>query len=70
MNYYLHIEFMDGTKEVCFYDTTSGSSISVDESMLRLHNGDGSYSQRGKIQAWPLHNIRRYWTSKRADEEA
>ncbi len=59
---YLHIEYMDGLKEVVQV-TDSFGAVRVEGAVLIAAGGDGSYRTRLDTKGFPLHNIRRWWQS-------
>jgi hypothetical protein len=61
---YLHIEFIDGKKEAHW---TDGATIKADNGNLKICGDRETYRERGKVEGFPLHNVRRWWLS---DEEA
>jgi hypothetical protein len=59
---FLHIEYLDGTKEVHGI-TDSIGAVRVREGQLLVSGGDGSYKRRGEQKGFPMTNVRKWWTS-------
>lgn len=63
---FLHIEYLDGKRETKAITDDIGV-VKVKEGQLLVHGGDGSYLRRGEQAGYPMHNVRRWWTSESED---
>lgn len=63
---YLHIEYIDGQHETRAITNDFGT-VKVRDGQLIVSGGDGSYLRRGEKVGYPLHNVRRWWTSDSED---